>query len=204
MPVFSRIVWVALPTFLITGIIMWFLRAADAGMTPAQFLRTRYTVFLAIKVILAHVIAVTALMLTLPGFSGVKAAMPGLMRFLPLLATAMSPAGARLIKVSPQRGQAEVDWAALRRPFNSLSALVLQTDQTDCDGPGRWARWTSGIPPGPSGRLCTTRSRFRCGRDWSRRFLMIQLRRYLSLPISMRIGKSLLSVVVVSAIPRAA
>lgn len=88
-PVFSRIVWVALPTFLITGIIMWFLRAADAGMTPAQFLRTRYTVFLAIKVILVLVIAVTALMLTLPGFSGVKAAMPGLMRFLPLVATAI-------------------------------------------------------------------------------------------------------------------
>lgn len=79
----------ALPTFLITGVIMWFFRAADAGMPPAQFLRTRYTVLLVIKVILAHVIAITALMLTLPGFPGVKAAMPGLMRFLPLVATAI-------------------------------------------------------------------------------------------------------------------
>lgn len=88
-PTFSRIVWVALPTFLLTGIIMWFFRAADAGMTPAQFLRTRYTVVLIIKVVLAHVIAITALMLTLPGFPGVKAAMPGLLRFLPLVATAI-------------------------------------------------------------------------------------------------------------------
>jgi uncharacterized membrane protein len=88
-PVFSRIVWVALPTFLITGIIMWFYRAADAGMVPVQFLRTRYTVLLVVKIILAHVIAITALMLTLPGFPGVKAAMPGLMRFLPWVAFAI-------------------------------------------------------------------------------------------------------------------
>lgn len=88
-PVFSRIVWVALPVFLVTGIIMWFFRAADAGMAPAQFLRTRYTMLLVVKVILANVIAVTALMLTLPGFPGVKAAMPGLLRFLPLVATAI-------------------------------------------------------------------------------------------------------------------
>lgn len=86
-PVFSRIVWVALPTFLATGIIMWFYRAGDAGMAPAQFLRTRYTVLLVVKAILATVIAITALMLTLPGFPGVKAAMPGLLRFLPLIAT---------------------------------------------------------------------------------------------------------------------
>lgn len=88
-PAFSRIVWVALPTFFVTGIIMWFFRAADAGMTPAQFLRTRYTVVLIVKVVLAHVIAITALMLTLPGFPGVKAAMPGLLRFLPVVATAI-------------------------------------------------------------------------------------------------------------------
>lgn len=88
-PVFSRIVWVALPTFLVTGVIMWFYRASDAGMAPGPFLRTRYTVLLVIKVVLAHVIAITALMLTLPGFPGVKAAMPGLMRFLPLVATAV-------------------------------------------------------------------------------------------------------------------
>lgn len=69
-PVFSRIVWVALPTFLVTGIIMWFYRAADAEMPPAQFLRTRYTALLVVKVVLAHVIAITALMLTLPGFPG--------------------------------------------------------------------------------------------------------------------------------------
>lgn len=86
-PVFSRIVWVALPTFLVTGIIMWFYRAADAGVPPAQFLRTRYTLLLVVKVVLAHVIAITALMLTLPGFPGVKAAMPGLLQFLPLVAT---------------------------------------------------------------------------------------------------------------------
>lgn len=88
-PVFSRIVWVALPTFLITGIIMWFYRAADAGMTPAQFLRTRYTLLLVVKVVLVNVIAITSLMLTLPGFPGVKAAMPGLMRFLPWVAFAI-------------------------------------------------------------------------------------------------------------------
>lgn len=88
-PVFSRIVWVALPTFLITGIIMWFYRAADAGMAPAQFLRTRYTVLLVVKIVLVQVIAITALMLTLPGFPGVKAAMPGLMRFLPWVAFAI-------------------------------------------------------------------------------------------------------------------
>lgn len=88
-PIFSRIVWVALPVFLVTGIMMWFFRAADAGMAPAHFLRTRYTMLLVVKVILAHVIAVTALMLTLPGFPGVKAAMPGLLRFLPLVATSI-------------------------------------------------------------------------------------------------------------------
>ena len=88
-PHFSRYVWVALPTFLITGVIMWFFRAADAGMTRAQFLRTPYTLLLVIKVLLAHVIAITALMLTLPGFPGVKAAMPGLMRFLPWVAFAI-------------------------------------------------------------------------------------------------------------------
>lgn len=88
-PVFSRIVWVALPVFLITGIIMWFYRAADVGMAPAQFLRTRYTWLLVVKVVLVQVIAITALMLTLPGFPGVKAAMPGLMRFLPWVAFAI-------------------------------------------------------------------------------------------------------------------
>jgi uncharacterized membrane protein len=88
-PHFSRYVWVALPTFFITGVIMWFFRAADAGMTRAQFLRTPYTLLLVIKVLLAHVIAITALMLTLPGFPGVKAAMPGLMRFLPWVAFAI-------------------------------------------------------------------------------------------------------------------
>lgn len=82
MPTFSVIVWVALPTFLVTGILMWAFRARDAGMSYGRFLRTRYSLLLIVKVLLAHVITGISLLLTLPieAFAGAKQQMPTLMQ----------------------------------------------------------------------------------------------------------------------------
>jgi uncharacterized membrane protein len=82
MPTFSIIVWLALPTFLVTGVFMWFFRARDSGMAYGQFLRTRYSLLLIVKVVLAHVIAAISLLLTLPieAFAGAKQQMPTLLQ----------------------------------------------------------------------------------------------------------------------------
>lgn len=79
MPSFSVIVWIALPTFLASGVLMWLFRASDAGMSPGAFLRTRYSLLLLVKLALAHVVAAISLLLTLPGFEWAKAQAPLLM-----------------------------------------------------------------------------------------------------------------------------
>lgn len=88
MPTFSIIVWIALPTFLVTGIFLWLFRARDSGMSYGAFLRTRYTAMLAVKVVLAHVIAVISLLLTVPidAFAGARGQMPLLLRVNGLVA----------------------------------------------------------------------------------------------------------------------
>ncbi len=88
MPTFSIIVWIALPTFLVTGILLWFFRAQASGMGYRAFLRTPYTYVLAIKVVLAHVIAGISLLLTLPieAFAGAQAQMPLLLQVNAVLA----------------------------------------------------------------------------------------------------------------------
>lgn len=82
MPTFSVIVWLALPTFLVTGIFLWAFRARDSGLSYGQFLRTRYTLLLIVKVLLVKVIAAISLLLTLPieAFAGAKQQMPMLLQ----------------------------------------------------------------------------------------------------------------------------
>lgn len=106
MPTFSVIIWLALPTFLVTGIFMWFFRAHDSGMSYSQFLRTPYTIVLVVKVVLAHVIAVISLLLTLPieAFAGVKEQMPALLQLNGFIALVILLIAAWLRRTSVRPG----------------------------------------------------------------------------------------------------
>lgn len=93
MPTFSIIVWIALPVFLVTGIFLWCFRAQASGRSYGAFLRTPYTYALAVKVVLAHVIAAISLLLTLPidaaAFTWAKTQMPLLLQLNGILALAI-------------------------------------------------------------------------------------------------------------------